>query len=592
MNSIRNLPATLASLAAAAVSLAILFAPSPAAAATACEYDGALDLLSITTNGRNDHVQIDVSGNGSDILVREQGPIVTCAGGQATLTTTDNITIQDNGDNPDTATPNDGDTSVSLPEATALTPGATAEAGDDEIELLVLFNTGNSDRLQIFGSPGADLIRLGDEGVNWAVGPSGLEERELLYSEPDEIFVDGGAGADAISAQGGEGTDDPVDGSFLELSGSDEGDQLSGGDAVEPGSGDLIRGGDGADTVNGFAGDDVLVPGFGDDTIGGGVGADELSFNEPLQTTGVTLDLALTTPQATGQGTDTVAGVENASGTPFDDQFAGGDGPNWLRGLSGSDRLEGRGGPDQLDGGGGAADDVTYAGSPAGVTVDLTAGTASGGAGADTLTDLENITGSPFADNLTGDAMANSITALAGADQVKALAGVDAVSVRDGDPDTASCGTEVDSAEADRRSVDSVDADCENADFLPEQEAGDGGGGEGGGGEPTDAQLDFRLKGKKRQDIVDRRAAVVKAICPLEPCSVTATAKGRSGMRLKPASMELAAGARAKLELRLNKRQRSLLANAARPPKLRISATAEDAAGNRLTRTRTVRAID
>ena len=80
---------------------------------------------------------------------------------------------------------------------------------------------------------------------------------------------------------------------------------------------------------------------------------------------------------------------------------------------------------DTLDGGAGS-DTASYAGSAEGVTVDLAAGTASGGdATGDTLTSIENVTGSDHADTLTGDSGANTLTGGAGADTLTGGAGDD-----------------------------------------------------------------------------------------------------------------------------------------------------------------------
>jgi len=57
----------------------------------------------------------------------------------------------------------------------------------------------------------------------------------------------------------------------------------------------------------------------------------------------------------------------------------------------------------------------------AAVTVDLTAGTASGGAGSDTLLSIENVTGGGFDDTLSGDAGANVLDGAAGADTMAGL---------------------------------------------------------------------------------------------------------------------------------------------------------------------------
>lgn len=67
--------------------------------------------------------------------------------------------------------------------------------------------------------------------------------------------------------------------------------------------------------------------------------------------------------------------------------------------------MDGGDGADVLDGGanGAGGDTVSYAGSDAGVTVNLATQTVSGGdAEGDTISSFENVTGSDFADDLTG----------------------------------------------------------------------------------------------------------------------------------------------------------------------------------------------
>jgi len=71
---------------------------------------------------------------------------------------------------------------------------------------------------------------------------------------------------------------------------------------------------------------------------------------------------------------------------------------------------------DTLDGGAGN-DTASYEGSLEGIHVDLDLGTAAGGdAEGDTLTDIENLTGSEFADTLIGDAVANVLDGAGGDD--------------------------------------------------------------------------------------------------------------------------------------------------------------------------------
>ena len=75
-----------------------------------------------------------------------------------------------------------------------------------------------------------------------------------------------------------------------------------------------------------------------------------------------------------------------------------------------ADRNPGGAGRDVLDGGTGS-DRTIYAGSDAGVTVNLATGTGLGGhAEGDTLTAIENLTGSVHSDALTGDDNGNRLT--------------------------------------------------------------------------------------------------------------------------------------------------------------------------------------
>lgn len=86
----------------------------------------------------------------------------------------------------------------------------------------------------------------------------------------------------------------------------------------------------------------------------------------------------------------------------------------------------GSAGDDSLDGGDGN-DTVSYFGAASGVTVNLSLSTAqdTGGAGIDTLSGFENLTGSEFNDTLTGSDVANVINGGGGADRLFGGEGAD-----------------------------------------------------------------------------------------------------------------------------------------------------------------------
>ena len=105
-----------------------------------------------------------------------------------------------------------------------------------------------------------------------------------------------------------------------------------------------------------------------------------------------------------------------AAGTPGNDGITGTAAANSIEGLAGNDVINGKAGADRLDGGEGI-DTLLYQFDPAGVIVDLSAGSATDGFGdIDTLSSLENAIGSDFDDILQGDDKANSLTGRSGDD--------------------------------------------------------------------------------------------------------------------------------------------------------------------------------
>ena len=173
-------------------------------------------------------------------------------------------------------------------------------------------------------------------------------------------------------------------------------------------------GGIGADALNGSAGNDVLEGGAGDDTLtggdeadilDGGAGSDTVSYASSFSA--VRVDLATGTGSGGHAEGDMLIGIENVTGSGANDTLSGDDNAN------------------QLDGGAGS-DTVSYASSPAAVTVDLVAGKGSGGhAQGDTLIGIENVTGSGANDTLSGDDNANQLVGGEGDDTLNGLPGDD-----------------------------------------------------------------------------------------------------------------------------------------------------------------------
>ena len=127
-----------------------------------------------------------------------------------------------------------------------------------------------------------------------------------------------------------------------------------------------------------------------------------------------------------GAGNDTLSGIENLTGSAFNDGLAGDDGNNRLNGLAGDDVLTGGDGDDSL-GGGTGNDTASYEDAAAGVTVNLAllGPQNTGGAGIDTLISIEGVIGSAFNDTLSGDAGNNVLGGLDGNDMLNGGAGDD-----------------------------------------------------------------------------------------------------------------------------------------------------------------------
>jgi len=221
------------------------------------------------------------------------------------------------------------------------------------------------------------------------------------------------------------------------ITGTDDDDVivgLGGNDTIVGGGGfDLICGGDGNDSIlqtsGGLFGAAIVSGDAGDDTIQAGrdtlVGAD-------YEESPAAVNVDLTAGTATGDGTDSLAGVDVAYGSAFDDVLNGNAKMNILVGYGGNDTISGLGGPDLIgaeagddivDGGKGR-DQMYYGDSPSGVHVKLAKGTATG-EGNDHLKSIEDVTGSKRADVIVGTSGPNAFTGGSGNDHLFGLGGRD-----------------------------------------------------------------------------------------------------------------------------------------------------------------------
>ena len=171
------------------------------------------------------------------------------------------------------------------------------------------------------------------------------------------------------------------------------------------------------------AGNDILKGGGGADTLSGGTGSDTASYDGSIE--GVSISLLAGSGTYGDAQDDKLHSIENLTGSAYDDFLKGNDYANTLKGGLGKDFLRGDSGPDVLMGGSGI-DTAVYQGGPVAVFVSLITGSGSGGdAKGDTLSGIENLLGSDFADQLEGNDAANELTGNGGIDTMNGGAGND-----------------------------------------------------------------------------------------------------------------------------------------------------------------------
>jgi Ca2+-binding RTX toxin-like protein len=230
---------------------------------------------------------------------------------------------------------------------------------------------------KIRGTAHADVI-VGGAGEDRISGRGG---NDRICAGGGDDTIEGGIGSERIDAGGGDDEVIGGNGSDLELAGSGAdtvfgergNDRLYGGpgnddylnsglgdDAVVdggPGDGDHVIGGIGNDRISGGPGNgDVLEADRGTDRIDGGPGAHDiasyvLAGQSAVYPGGIGVDVRLGAGTASGDGQDTLGGIEDVAGTPFADTIVGDAEPNALYGGGGSDELIGAGGADAASGG-------------------------------------------------------------------------------------------------------------------------------------------------------------------------------------------------------------------------------------------------
>jgi Ca2+-binding RTX toxin-like protein len=268
----------------------------------------------------------------------------------------------------------------------------------------------------LIGSAFGDTL-IGTTGDNALRGGAG---NDLLIGLGGNDIFDGGDGIDTVSYEAARSFNTTIDLALTgpQAIGGSEGfatlinvenviaSSYWGGTLKGNSAANHLTGGINASTLMGRGGDDVL-----DGTLGR---ADTASYAEAAN--GVAVDLTISGPQNTGEGSDTLILIENLTGSAFADTLKGSSGDNVLIGGAGDDMLIGRGGANRLDGGDGF-DTVSYEDMAASVRVDLSVtGSQYTGVSSDWLINIERVVGSAFADTLIGNAGANALSGAGGND--------------------------------------------------------------------------------------------------------------------------------------------------------------------------------
>ena len=297
-------------------------------------------------------------------------------------------------------------------------PGSPQNTGGAGNDTLSLFQN-------VIGTNYNDVLS-GDANANTLTGGSG---NDTLKGGAGNDKLDGGAGIDTASYAGTASgvTVNLLNHSVQNTVGAGSDQLVSIENVVGSAFDDTLTGNEFANVLTGSDGNDLLLGSLGNDFLYGGLGIDTASY--AAATGNVRVNLTLAGVQSTiSAGSDMLSGIENLTGGAYDDQLTGDGGANILTGNAGNDLLIGGLGDDTLSGGAGS-DTASYANATAGVTISLllTAPQNTGGAGIDTFSSIENVTGSAYGDTLTGSAQINSISGGNGNDTIDAGSSNDTV---------------------------------------------------------------------------------------------------------------------------------------------------------------------
>jgi Ca2+-binding RTX toxin-like protein len=420
---------------------------------------------------------INGTNNGETLNGTPDDDVINGLGGNDTLNGLGGNDILDGGDGDDTLNGGDGDDEL---RASSGFDSANGGAGTDTLTLNAVSSTVSvftevrpTTNATLGGFDGSYL----ETGIR-RIGFNSIERFNISTGSGNDIIITAsgndvvrtGAGDDIVDVGSGIDTADGgtgVDGLSADFSANSGAVSIDLRNAVNSGAfgsfsnfeyfvnvtgsafNDVLIGSDVArdQRINLGDGDDVGGIGRGGGVINGGLGTDTAIIDFSAATTAVVNEEGPTANTTLGgfngnflqsgvsrAGFNSVerfvittgSGDDNIRTASGDDIIRAGVGNDIVNAGAGNDEVDGGPGDDVLNGGDGI-DMLSYASATAGVTVDLRLTTAqnTGGAGTDTISNFERITGSAFNDTLTGTDGANRLLGGAGADTLIGLGGND-----------------------------------------------------------------------------------------------------------------------------------------------------------------------
>ena len=300
---------------------------------------------------------------------------------------------------------------------------------------------------KILGTSTGDDTLIGTAGNDYLNGWGG------------DDWLKGGAGADSIYGDTGFDWLDYTDSSAAvninisinaQTGGDAQGDYTSNIDGVAGSAfNDTLKGHGAVNWLLGLGGDDTIFGDAGVDTLDGGDGVDAVSY---AGSAAVTVNMSTGTNTGGNAAGDLLSNFEIVIGSSYADTITANDSGMQLYGMIGNDSLVGGAGADTLEGGAGAdtlngnggVDTASYQGSTAAVTINLITNINTGGdAVSDSLSNIENITGSNYNDTITGSTGANYLRGILGNDSLSGDNGDDTLEGGDG-ADTLNGGAGID----------------------------------------------------------------------------------------------------------------------------------------------------